>query len=161
MINKIIQQSELTAKENEWVGKKVVLVGGCYDLLHYGHFSFLNASKKEGDLLVIALESDEFIKTRKNRSPVHTQNQRAEILAGLEFVDVVIKLPFMESSEDYERLVLAVQPAIIAVTEGDKNIEFKKQHADKVEGAVVKVVSPMVHSYSTSSIIAYANLLRD
>jgi cytidyltransferase-like protein len=49
--------------------------------MHYGHISFLNA-KKEEDVLVVALESDEFSK-KKKKVPVHNQSQRAEILASL------------------------------------------------------------------------------
>lgn len=160
MKGKIIEGSDIISTQLRWQGKRIILVGGCYDLLHYGHFSFLKAAKNEGDILVVALESDEFITKRKKRNPVHTQQQRAEILSGLEFVDIVLKLPFMKSDEDYRRLVEDVKPAIIAVTEGDSQLDNKKSQAAAI-GAELKVVSPMVHSFSTSSIIEYANLLRD
>ena len=41
--------------------KKTVLVGGCFDILHIGHVRFLQAAKKQGDILIVVLESDEFI----------------------------------------------------------------------------------------------------
>lgn len=159
MKDKIIKESEIVSKlANQ--DKKKVLVGGCFDILHYGHFSFLQSAKQEGDLLIVALESDEFIITKKKRPPVHTQMQRAELLAGLEIVDNVILLPLMQKNEDYAQLVINVQPSVIAVTEGDIKIQYKKEHA-KLVNAAVKTVTPVIHDFSTSSIITYANLLRD
>ena len=141
-------------------GKRVVLVGGCYDLLHYGHYAFFKAVKQEGDILVVLLESDEFIQKRKKRQPVHTQKQRAEIIAGLEVVDYVVTLPSIKENTEYRAIVEEIQPAVIAVTEGDINITYKEEHA-KAVGATVKTVVSMLHPFSTSSIIQYANLLRD
>ncbi len=140
--------------------KKVVLCGGCFDIFHYGHLVFLQAAKKEGDILCVQLESDEFIKNRKKRSPVHTQAQRAEIIAALEPVDVVITLPFFESDIEYGKLVADIKPAIIAVTEGDAALEKKKQHA-AIYGAEVRVVCPAFHSFSSSNIGKYEGIFGD
>ena len=81
----------------------VVLVGGCFDILHIGHIRFLKAARKQGDSLVVALESDEFIRLQKRREPFHTQAERAEILAALRSVDTVILLPLLSTDEDYAR----------------------------------------------------------
>lgn len=72
MKTQIWKYSEADNIAKELTGKKIVLVGGCFDLLHYGHFTFLKNAKKEGDVLVVALESDEFILNQKKRKPVHT-----------------------------------------------------------------------------------------
>lgn len=133
-------------------GKKIVLVGGCFDLIHYGHFTFLQNAKKEGDFLVVALESDEFIHKDKNRKPVHNQKQRAEILAALEPVDAILQLPLFESDNDYRNLVIDIAPQIIAITEGDKHLENKKKHAQEVK-ATVKVVSSLLPEFSTTQIL--------
>lgn len=70
--------------------KRVVLIGGSFDLLHIGHLRYLNNAKKLGNYLVIALNSDSHIKTYKpSHRPIIPQNQRAEILEGLKPVDVV------------------------------------------------------------------------
>ena len=71
-------------------GKKTVLVGGCFDILHYGHLRFLSQAKEKGEMLIVALESDTFIRKIKNKKPIHTQEQRAEILAHLNLVDMII-----------------------------------------------------------------------
>ena len=59
------------------IKEPIVLVGGCFDILHFGHLMFLKNAKEEGKVLVVLLESDEFIKKFKHREPVHKQNERA------------------------------------------------------------------------------------
>ncbi len=130
-----------------------VLVGGCFDLLHFGHYTFLTIAAAYGDKLIIALEPDEFIKIKKNKKPVHTQVQRAKILKALRFVDKVIMLPFLKTDEDYYNLVDKIKPDIIAVTEGDPNIDKKRDQAKKI-GAKLKIVTPNIPGFSTNEIIS-------
>lgn len=128
--------------------KKIVLVGGCFDVLHYGHVYFLKKAKKLGDFLVVALESD--ANTRKlkgHKRPIHTQKQRAEMLKSLRFVDKVILLP---PSPDYLSLVKKVRPDVIAATQGDSLIKNKEKLA-KLVGAKV-VVIPKIKTSSTTQI---------
>ena len=132
--------------------KKTVLVGGCFDLLHYGHLTFLKKAKKEGDFLIVALESDEFIKDHKDRVSIHSQDQRAEILASLVFVDLVIKLPIFRSDIEYSSFVKKIKPSIIAITKGDKQLDNKKKQAQEV-GAKVVTVSDLIRDFSTKEII--------
>ena len=154
---------ELSALDNHnslWHQKKTVLVGGCFDLLHYGHLAFLKNAQKKGEILIVALESDEFISTYKKRKPVHNQQQRAEILASLRFVDFVIKLPLMNGNDSYFSLVKTISPAIIAVTEGDPIITIKQKQADSVGGQLI-IASPSLSTFSTSSILSYEALFSD
>ncbi len=132
--------------------KKTVLVGGCFDLLHYGHFTFLKKAAAAGDRLVVALESDEFIKTRKKKNPIHTQRRRAEILRSLKFIGSVVLLPFLKTDEEYFSFVKKIKPDIIAVTEGDPNLKKKQEQARKIN-AKIKVVTPLLKGYSTNEII--------
>ena len=131
---------------------KKVLVGGCFDLLHFGHFTFLKKAAAAGDRLIIALEPDEFIKKKKKRKPIHNQQQRAEILKSLRFVDEVILLPFFKKDADYFQLIEKIRPDIVAVTAGDPYIKNKIEQAKKI-GATVKVVTPLLKGYSTNAII--------
>lgn len=131
----------------------VVLVGGCFDILHFGHLMFLQSSKNQGDHLVLALESDVAISIHKKRTPIHSIQQRAEILASLLFVDEVIILPPLKGYDDYFNLVQSIHPHVIAVTEGDPQIINKKRQMAQLGGRVV-VVTPIVEGLSTSQIIA-------
>ncbi len=139
---------------------KKVLVGGCFDILHFGHLTFLKNAKQLGDILIIALESDEFMKNKKRKIPVHTQLERAYILAALEFTDLVILLPYFTSDEDYFHLTADIKPHIIAVTKGDPNLKQKKLQAKSV-GANVIVAAPKLTQFASSKIVPYASFFGD
>ncbi len=141
-----------------WEGKKITLAGGCFDLLHYGHVLFLENAKKQADVLIILLECDEFIKSKKGRQPIHTQAQRAHILSSMRAVDYVIQLPLLTNNAEYMELVKQIKPAIIAVTDKDTFIQVKEKQAQEV-GAEIKVVAPLVEPFSSSQILAYENIL--
>lgn len=131
----------------------VVLVGGCFDILHFGHLTFLQSAKNQGDHLVVALESDAAISAHKKRKSIHSIQQRAEILASLLFVDEVIILPHLKGYDDYFSLVQLIHPHVIAVTEGDPQMTNKERQMAQLGGRVV-VVTPVVQGLSTSKIIA-------
>ena len=133
--------------------KKVVLVGGCFDVIHPGHIIFLSKAKKLGDELVVLLESDENIKRLKGvNRPVHNQKERADVLRALKFVDKVILLPNMQSNEDYEKIIKKIKPDFIAATKGVLGSEHKERIA-KLVGAKMKYVTKIIGSYSSSGIL--------
>jgi len=158
--NKIISAVAIDAHKKKWSQQKSVLVGGCFDILHFGHIIFLEKAKQVGDFLIVALESDAFIQKRKQRDPIHTQDQRAYMLASLQSVDIVIRLAYMQGHEKYFDITKQIHPQIIAVTEGDHKVKYKYEHTKQI-GAQVQVVSPLVTPFSTSSIIPYASILSD
>lgn len=133
--------------------KRVVLAGGCFDILHIGHIVFLEDAKKEGDVLIVFLESDEKIKKLKGQTrPINSQDVRAKILASLEFVDYVITLPSGFKDEDYDQLVSIIKPAILATTKGDPFRFHKERSAELVDAKVVDVTVP-IHNQSTTRLI--------
>ncbi len=130
---------------------KKVLVGGCFDLLHFGHIKFLEEAKKSGDYLVVALESDENVRRTKGETrPIHTQEQRKAMLESLTCVDEVIMLPPTQGDRDYYELVRKVKPSIIAITEGDRRKVKKHEQASEVGARLVEI--PKVHTPSTSQL---------
>ncbi len=131
--------------------KIVVLVGGCFDILHFGHIEFLKKAKAEGDFLIVALEPDEKISLFKKRRPTHTQAERAQNLGALRFVDQVLLLPELKGFEDYNRLVQDIRPDMIAMTADDPFIRQKQVQADGV-GARLKVVVDRIKNFSSSNI---------
>lgn len=134
------------------MAKKIVLVGGCFDLFHFGHLQFLKAAKKQGNYLVVAIDPDKFIREKKGREPVHSQKQRAQILESIKFVDKVICLPYLKTYEDYLALVKKIKPAVIAVTKNDPQLKNKQKQAATI-GAKVKIVTSLLSGFSSSQIL--------
>ena len=156
-MTKIIEWNNLKSYRKYWQNKKSVLVGGCFDLFHYGHLRFLQQAKKQGKVLIAILESDEFIKKSKKRQPVHNQRQRAEILSSLTIVDFVILIPYFSTNENYFNLVKNINPSIIAVTDGDRQLINKKRQAEMI-GSRVVVVSSLLPGFSSRKIIKTFNI---
>ena len=135
------------------MGEVVVLVGGCFDVLHPGHIIFLEKAKKAGDRLIVLLESDEKIKKIKGvNRPVHNQKERVLVLEALKFVDKVIQLPYLENEKDYDEIVEKINPDIIATTSADPQIHHKKRTA-RLVGAKLKYVTKRIGNYSTSKLL--------
>lgn len=140
--------SKTLKKEN----KHIVLVGGCFDLLHPGHLAFLKKAKRVGDILIVLLESDEKIRKLKgSKRPIQNQKQRAETLSKLKEVDYVVALPFMKEEWEYDDLIGKIKPDIIAISAKDKDIHHHKRAA-KLIGAKLKCVTKIIGNYSTTNI---------
>ncbi len=72
-------------------GKVIVFTNGVFDLLHPGHLRYLEAARRHGDLLVVAVNSDRSVRAIKGESrPVTPEDERAEMLAALSCVDAVV-----------------------------------------------------------------------
>ena len=68
-------------------GKKIVLAGGVFDIIHPGHIHTLNAAKALGDVLVVAIATDRTAEKMKKRPPLHNQKLRCELVSYLSMVD--------------------------------------------------------------------------
>ena len=74
-------------------GATIVLANGCFELLHVGHIRYLEAAKALGDVLVVAVNTDESMRLIKpDRCPVNPDHERFEIIAALRPVDFVVPL---------------------------------------------------------------------
>lgn len=134
-------------------GKKIVLAGGCFDILHVGHVAFLEKAKGQGDVLVVLLESDEHIhKIKGANRPVNSLHDRAIVLEALRAVDIVVLLPTVMDNTTYDSLISLIKPAIIATTTGDPNRQHKERQAKQI-GAVVIDVIDRLPAHSTSSVV--------
>lgn len=131
--------------------KNIVLVGGCFDVLHFGHIRFLEQAKEQGDRLVVLLESDEKVRLMKgNKRPIHTQEQRRAMLDALKCIDEIIQLPSETTDAYYIGLVNRIKPAVIAITEGDPILEKKQKQAEAIGARLV--VIPKIFTPSTSQL---------
>ncbi len=130
---------------------RIVLTGGCFDILHIGHVRFLSEAKKMGDYLVVLLESDKKVKKLKGENrPVFIQKERAEMLSALGSVDLIVLLPMMENDSDYLNLIMKIKPDIIAVAENDPHMEKKRWQAKEI-GGELKIIS-LAKTFSTSKL---------
>ncbi len=89
---KILDRNTIKAKVDSlrYSGKVVVFTNGCFDLLHVGHVRYLQKARKQGDCLVVAVNSDRSVEQIKGPGrPIIPDNQRAEVLATLGCVDWV------------------------------------------------------------------------
>lgn len=131
----------------------LVLVGGCFDILHPGHTQFLQNAKNTGEILLVMLESDESItKTKGAGRPIHSQKDRAQKLLEIPFVDYVLLLPTLKTNEDYYEMTKRLQPDIIAVTKGDPILLHKQKQAEEVGAKVVEVIERLPN-HSTTNLI--------
>lgn len=130
-------------------GHKVVFTNGVFDLLHPGHVRYLQQAKDLGDALIVGVNSDRSVRLNKGEGrPIHAEAERAEILAALQVVDVVVVF----DEETPHEVIAAVQPDVLV--KGADWPEDGIVGRDIVEargGVVVRV--PVESGYSTSLII--------
>jgi rfaE bifunctional protein nucleotidyltransferase chain/domain len=118
-------------------GKRLVVTNGCFDLLHVGHVTYLEAARNQGDSLLVGLNGDESVGELKGPDrPLNGQNDRAAVLAALESVDGVCIFPERMAT----RFLTAAQPDIY-VKGGDYTLETLNQEERRaVEQAGGKIV---------------------
>jgi len=90
--NKILSRSALKRRlaRLRSSGKRTVFTNGCFDLIHPGHVRYLRAAKRLGDVLVVALNTDDSVRRLKGQGrPLVPERDRCEVVAALEMVDYV------------------------------------------------------------------------
>jgi rfaE bifunctional protein nucleotidyltransferase chain/domain len=152
--DKIVRLEELEQRANKLrtAGKKIVATNGCFDLLHVGHVRYLNAARALGDALIVGINGDESVRELKGAGrPVNSENDRAEIVAALECVDLVAIFPEIRAT----RFLELAAPDIYV-----KGGDYKQDtlNADEREvlqkvGAKIDIV-PFEPGYSTSDLLA-------
>jgi D-glycero-beta-D-manno-heptose 1-phosphate adenylyltransferase len=111
--SKILGRDQLSRQVEAWrsAGDRITLANGCFDLLHVGHVRYLHAAKELGGRLVVALNSDESVRSLKGEGrPLMPAEERAEILAALADVDAVVIFP----EPDVRAIIGEIHPDIQA-----------------------------------------------
>jgi len=146
--NHLVNEDRNTLTEMGRNSLRIVLAGGVFDIIHPGHIYTLNAAKKLGDVLVVVVATDNTAVKMKKRRPLHTQDQRQELVNSLSMVDLCL----IGQEEDIFKTVNHVKPQIIAlgydqahqekfITEGCKKI--------KLDAKVARLQSPIPESSSS------------
>lgn len=152
---KVCSLAELSIKLTAWksANQKIVFTNGCFDLLHAGHVTYLEAAKKRGDKLVLGLNTDRSVSTLKGPTrPVVHENDRARVLAALESVDAVI----LFDEDTPLNLINAIKPNVIA--KGSDYTVDQVVGGKEVEswGGAIALID-LVEGRSTSNIINKLN----
>lgn len=153
MMNKKFKTSaelKLIVKETQEKGKKVVLANGCFDLLHGGHISYLEGAKEAGDVLIVAVNSDESVRRIKDpRRPIIPEAERVELLCEMEFVDYV----FLFDEETCDKVLRELHPDYHAKGT-DYTVETVPERATARELGIETIIVGNAKENATKDIIA-------
>jgi FAD synthetase len=119
---------------------KIVLATGAFDLLHYGHLSFLEEAKKAGGRnakLVVVVASDSVVEKRKKKRPVVPQDQRTALIQALRIVDKAI-LGFEEM--DIERVIKDIKPDILAFGHDQADLKQNVEEIVRLKRLPIKII---------------------
>lgn len=148
-MGRIYSRAELCAQRAEWrrEGRKVVFTNGCYDLLHPGHVRLLERARSMGDILILALNSDDSVRRLKGPArPLISQDDRGALAAALEAVDAVTYF-----DEDTPReLIAAVLPDVLVKGADWSHFIAGREEVEAAGGSVHAL--PLEPGYSSTNI---------
>ncbi len=141
--------AETWAAEQRAARRRVVFTNGVFDLLHPGHVRYLADARAQGDVLIVAVNSDRSVRAIKGpERPINAQQERAEVLAALAAVDAVV----IFDEDDPHAIISAIQPDVLV-----KGADWAADRIigrDVVEACGGKVIRiPFAPGYSTTGII--------
>jgi rfaE bifunctional protein nucleotidyltransferase chain/domain len=153
-MSQIVDMSAVTAYRQRLREEKrvVVATNGCFDLLHYGHVSYLQRARARGDFLWVGINSDEAVRALKGEDrPLNSQEDRARVLIAVRYVDAVT-IFYGERATDFLNVL---QPDIYV-----KGGDYTPETLDPEERRVLKecgakiVIEPFIPGRSTTALIA-------
>src|SRR4030081_108464 len=146
--SRIVDRAELVSRVQaaRHQNAQVVLANGCFDVLHVGHVRYLEGAKAIGDFLIVGVNSDEQVRLLKGAGrPVMAEDERAEIVASLECVDLVTIFP----EPTVEALLLAIKPDVHAKgTDYSEDTVPERAVVLSYGGRIAIVGDPKEHSTS-------------
>jgi D-beta-D-heptose 7-phosphate kinase/D-beta-D-heptose 1-phosphate adenosyltransferase len=141
----------LLARRQAWrhEGRRVVFTNGCFDLLHPGHVSLLEAARALGDRLIVAINSDASVRELKGEGrPLVPENERAEALGALEAVDAVV----VYGEPTPREVVAALRPDVLVKgADWAEDAIVGREEVEAAGGRVERI--PLVPGRSTTALI--------
>lgn len=133
-------------------GRRLALTNGCFDLLHAGHVALLEAAREQGDLLVVALNSDASVRRNKGAGrPILPQQERAEALLALEPVDRVV---LYEEDTPAATIAALLPDVLVKGADWPEDAIVGRQAVEAAGGRVVRV--PLLSGRSSSGLVERA-----
>ena len=127
----------------------IVMTNGVYDLLHEGHLELLKFAKRQGDKLVVAIDSDQRVKELKGPSrPINNETVRRKLLESNKYVDEVV---IFDSSEELQRLYQKFKASV--VVRGSEFTEEQIRQRDKIPQKIKIKIFPHIKNLSTTNLI--------
>ena len=126
-----------------------MFTNGVFDLLHPGHVRYLQDARREGDALIIAVNSDRSVRVIKGPSrPINPEQERAEVLAALACVDAVVVF----DEDDPQQIIDRLQPDVLVKgADWASDAIVGRETVERRGGRVVRI--PLAEGYSSSAII--------
>lgn len=151
MKNKIKDKEDLkkVVERVKKEGKRVVFTNGCFDLIHVGHTRYLEEAKKLGDILIVAVNSDQSVRAIKGKKrPIIPEEERAEVVSALQCVDFVV----IFEEPDPLNIISLLKPDVL-VKGGDwgEDAIIGREVVESIGGKVVRISE--IKGASSSSII--------
>ncbi|MBW1752480.1 MAG: D-glycero-beta-D-manno-heptose-7-phosphate kinase [Deltaproteobacteria bacterium] len=130
-------------------GKRLVMTNGCFDLLHAGHIMLFSASKKLGDVLIVAIDDDDSVRGLKGKGrPAISARERVRVISALDTVDYVVVF----SSQELSKLIEIIRPDVLTKGSNYTSEEvFGRELVEQLGGRVVLI--PVTEKISSTRII--------
>jgi len=147
---KVLDELEEILNSHRKENKKIVFTNGCFDILHIGHIEYLKFSRRQGDVLVIGLNTDRSVREQKgDKRPFVSEDERARLISALEDVGYVILFDELTP----EKLIRRIKPDVLVKGEDwkEKGVvgrEFVESYGGKV------ILAPFVKDVSTTDIVS-------
>lgn len=147
---KIVTLPDLLAERKQLrsEGKTVAFTNGCFDLLHPGHVDYLDFARRQGDVLVVGLNSDASVRRNKGPTrPLVPEDSRARVLAALEMVTYVT----LFDSPEPQPLIAAILPDVLVKGEDWAHYVSGRDIVEANGGRVI--LAPLLQGFSTTRLV--------
>ena len=129
--------------------KQIILTNGCFDLIHVGHIKLFEASKKLGDVMIVAIDDDDSVRRLKGAGrPVISAEERVRILSALDSVDYVVVF----ANKDLFKVIESIRPDVLTKGSNYKSEQVLGRKIVESYGGRIELI-PITEEISTSQII--------